>query len=462
MINKYKTITDFILKRSLADQTEVVLISSDFSLSRFANNQIHQNIRRRDDQVSIRLVLGKKIVVVRTNNLGKNNLVNTLEKGWKLIKKQKEDPDFISLPTVAKYRPVEAYFAKTALFSARKRAQKVAETIKKAKSAKLTCFGALSNGVTEFIVANSQGILADFPNTDASFSTIMMAKTSSGYGSSLSLDIDKLGIEKETDRAIKTALMGKRPRLVKAGSYEVVLAPEAVNELLIYLAYLGFGARAYYEKRSFLSGKLGKKVMGSNITIWDDAYDPLGLPMPFDLEGVPKRKVILIDKGIAKNIVYDSYLAGKYGKRSTGHGLPAPNTLDALATHLHLQPAVKVSAKQENAHIGQDSPFSADEQRLIKHVKKGLFISRFHYVNAHHHNLQITGLTRDGTFMIENGEISYPVVNLRFTQSIPEALNRVVEIGSETKVMASWLGANLAPALRIDQFNFTGVSKEKS
>jgi len=181
--------------------------------------------------------------------------------------------------------------------------------------------------------------------------------------------------------------------------------------------------------------------MGENITIWDDALDLAGFPLPFDFEGVPKRKLSLIKKGIAKNVVYDSYLAAKYGQRSTGHGLLAPNTLDALASHLRINPGEQSAAE------------------LISEVKRGILVSRLWYVNAHHHNLVITGLTRDGTFLIERGEIVAPIKDMRLTQSIPEALSKVTGISKEVKVEESWAGANLVPVLRIADFNFTGISK---
>jgi PmbA protein len=459
--SRLKIIADYLLKQSKADETEIVLTASDFGLTRFANNQIHQNLVRSSLRVAVRVILAKKIGIAKTNKLDRISLDQTLKKAIELAKNQKPDRAYQSLPKPKKYPQLKAFFDSTASFPPKQRARKVKNVIKLAKSAKLKAFGALSTGVIEHLIANSNGLLAYFPETEADFRTTIMGVDSSGYGSCLNLDIAKLRTSFETQKAIGLALKGKRPRRIKPGDYQVVLAPEAANQMLIYLAYWGFGARAYHEDRSFVSGKLGKKVMGENITIWDDALDPRGIPMPFDLEGSLKKKVVLIEKGVAKNIVYDSYLAGKYQGENTGHGLPAPNTLDALATHLHLAPQ---NSHTSGVHIGRHlrgvrKIWGEDELGLMGGVKKGLYVSRFWYVNAHHHKtLTITGLTRDGTFMIENGKISYPVVNLRFTQSIPEALSRVTGIGKDVKVMESWLGANLAPALRIEKFKFTGIS----
>jgi len=286
---KLKAMAEYILKASSADETEVVLMASDFGLTRFANSQIHQNVARLSLGTSIRVVVGKKIGVVKTNKRKKTALKSAFDEAVNLAKLQKHDPDFQSLPKVAKYKRVEAYFDSTASFGPKHRAEKIKNIIKQAKSEKLKAFGAFSSGVTEFVVANSHGLLAYFPISDASFSTTIMSGTSSGYGSDLNLDVAKVKIEEESSRAIEKCLLGKKPKVIKPGQYEVVLAPNAVNEMLIYLAYLGFGARAYFEERSFLSGKLGQQVMGKNITLWDDAYDASGIPIPFDLEGVPKK-----------------------------------------------------------------------------------------------------------------------------------------------------------------------------
>jgi predicted Zn-dependent protease len=438
----FKEITDFVLGKSGADETEVVISASDFGLTRFANNQIHQNLVRERVQVGIRAVLGKKIGVLGINSLEKEALGRAVEEAVELARNQREDKAYPGLPRSTKYTQIKAFSEKTASFAPKQRAKEVQKTIKQAKSSKLGSFGAFSTGVTELVVANSHGLFGYFPQTEASFSTTMMGESSSGYGSSLNLDVGKLEIEEEAKKAIKTVLKGRNPEPIEPGEYEVVLSPEAVNSMLTYLSYLAFGARAYHEDRSFLSGKLGKKVMDEKITISDDALDGRGMPMPFDLEGSAKKRIMLIEKGVAKTIVYDSYLASKYKGKNTGHGLAAPNTLDALAGHLVLAPG------------------GSSEAEMLKGIKKGLYVSRFWYVNAHHHkSLTITGLTRDGTFLIENGEISQPVVNLRFTQSIPEALSGVVAVGSRVKVMESWLGANLAPALRIRRFRFTGLSQ---
>lgn len=444
---KLQKIVKMVLSVTQADEVEMVVIASTMGLTRFASNLIHQNLSRKNIHVNLRVVEDKRIGVASGNlnfwqeKLAKEDLKRIADQALLIAKNQPPDPHFISLPGPAKYPKIKSFSEKTASFSVQDRAKIAGRVIKLAEKKKLFAFGAVETGVNEIAVANSNGIFAYFPETYSSLNITMMRSGHSGYAASLASNVENLEVEKTARRSAQKALLGKKKFELKPGQYEVILESPAVNEMLTYLAYLGLGARSFHEGRSFLSGKLGQKVMGENITIWDDALDARGFPIPFDFEGVPKEKIVLIEKGVAKKVVYDSYLAAKYKARSTGHGLLAPNTLDALAGHLRVKPGEK------------------SVQELISQVKRGILVSRLWYVNAHHHNLMITGLTRDGTFLIEKGEVIGPIRDLRFTQSIPEAFSKVSGVSKETKVERGWTGANLVPVLRVSQFNFTGVSK---
>jgi predicted Zn-dependent protease len=202
----------------------------------------------------------------------------------------------------------------------------------------------------------------------------------------------------------------------------------------MFLGYLGLGALSLQEGRSFLSGRMGEKVLGENVTIWDDATDPRSLAAPFDWEGQPKRNVTLIEKGVARTVVYDSYTANREGKESTGHALPAPNTVGPLPTNLFLAAG------------------EASLNDMIESTKRGLLVTRFHYVNViHEKETIITGMTRDGLFLIEHGRVTRPARNLRFTQSIVGALSKVEMVGREGRLTEY----AYVPALKIGKFSFT-------
>ena len=267
---------------------------------------------------------------------------------------------------------------------------------------------------------------------------------SSGYAGETNVDFSQLAIEQATKRAVNKTILGEKQIAIEPGDYEVVLEEPAVAEMMTYMSYLGFGARSYHEERSFISSQLGKKVMGENVTIWDNGLSKEVIAMPFDYQGIPKKPLTLIEKGIAKSVVYDHYLANKYKTKPTGHGFPAPHTEDAYAFHLHLKPG------------------STPKAKLLKGIKKGVLISRFWYVrNVHPKELSITGMTRDGTFLIKNGEIVSGINNMRFTVSIPKIFSNIVDLSKEVHLEPSdeGFGASLLPAIRVKDFTFTGVSK---
>jgi PmbA protein len=227
---------------------------------------------------------------------------------------------------------------------------------------------------------------------------------------------------------------------LEPGEYEVILEEHAVAGLLEYLSYIGFSGLAHEEGRSFMD--LGKRLMGENVSIWDDGADPSGMPSPIDFEGVVRRRVDLIENGVAKAVVHDAATGSRAGTGSTGHGLPAPNLLGPMALNLFMAPG------------------STPRDELISDVKRGVWVTRFHYINPVHPKKAIlTGMTKDGTFLIEDGGLSRPILNFRFTQSIPEAFSDVRAAGSETRVLpGEFFGAARVPALHLGSFNFTGVT----
>lgn len=200
--------------------------------------------------------------------------------------------------------------------------------------------------------------------------------------------------------------------------------------------------------RSWMNNRLGERAMSPMVNIWDNGLDIGGFPLPFDGEGVPKQKVDLVNHGEVKSPVYDLSTAKKAGVTSTGHALPPylpafVRAIGPLGLNLFM------------------SPGEASLEEMIASTKRGLYITRFWYTRlVHPSDCIVTGMTRDGVFMIENGEVAYPVKNLRFTQSYLEALNKVEMIGQETRLLKSEYGshAKCVPALKLSGFNFTGVT----
>jgi PmbA protein len=323
-----------------------------------------------------------------------------------------------------------------------KRAELVHEALTVAKNAKLETAGALETESAVVYVGNNRSPINRSALTEAKLSLVLMALDSSGYGSWIGSDLADLNVPELALTAAQKADAGRMPADLPAGGYTVILEPPAVADMLGFLAYVGLGAQSVQEKRSFMTDRLGEQLVDPKISLWDDGNDPRALGPSFDYEGVPKQKVVFFDRGVARTVVYDSRTAAREDKTSTGHALPAPNQHGPLPTNLFL--------------AAGDSSLG----KMIAGTERGVLVTRFHYTNIEEPmRAVLTGMTRDGTFMIENGRVTGALRNLRFTQSILDALSAVVEVGDEARLVDSFLGACHCPALKIDNFNFTGISE---
>jgi len=430
------------MEHSQADQTEVLLLGEDSGLTRFANSYIHQNVAESNAEVRVRVVFGRRIGVGTTNDLSVQGLRRAVDEASRVAKLQPENPDFVSLPGPRPIRDVQSYVKNTAEATPEQRAETVQMICTRATERGLEAAGAYTTGTFETAVANSLGVDAYDVSTAADLSMVIMGDDSSGYAAQVAMDVGAIDADRLVAEAVEGAVRGRGPITLEPGTYEVVLDTYAVLDIIQFLSYLGFGARAVEEGTSFLTGKLGQKVLGESIDIWDDGHDPSGLPAPFDYEGVPKQRVTLIERGVAEGVVYDSYTAHKAGKESTGHALPAPNPAGPMPTNVFMHPG------------------NATRDDLIRSCKRGVLVTRFWYTEPVHPRLVVvTGMTRDGTFLIEDGQISRPVRSLRFTQSYLDALSQVEAISRETRLLREFMGATRVPAIKVAKFNFTGVSE---
>jgi len=439
-----KDIIKLIMDYSPADQTEVLYSGGNSALTRFANNYIHQNVAESDSSVSIRVVAGKRTGSTSTNKLDEFSVKRAVDKAVEIARIQPENPKFVSLPTPSIYEKIDTYVSHTAAYTPQDRAKGIAQIIDRAQSKGVIASGAFSTSETELIIANSSGVWAEQKMTLAELNLVVTGeKEASGYANRITRDVAEIDFEAVAFEAIDKCVNSLNPISVEPGDYTVILEPYAVGTLVAFLGYLGFGALAVQEGRSFMCGKSGQKITGENITIWDDGLNRRGMTMPFDFEGVPKKKVMLIENGIAKDLVYDSYSAGIEGKSSTGHGLPAPNSDGPIPLNLFL--------KEGDSSLAE----------MIASTRRGIYVTRFHYTNVLEPiSTTLTGLTRDGTFLIEDGKIKAAVKNLRYTNSILKALSDVSLISKETRLVEGFYGGNLVPALKIDNFTFSGTTEE--
>ncbi len=427
-----------VIGYSGADQTQATLAAGDSSLTRFANSTIHQNVSEWNAELAVKAVMGRRIGYARTNKLDDESVKAVVEQAVSFARHSEENPDFVSLPEPKPIAEIETYDEPTARYSPADRAGAVAGMIRKAGERGASAAGSLSNGYGELAVVNSLGVEGYSKRTTATLTTVMTCDSGYGYADRVAQRIGDLDPIDAAEEAARRSAQSRDPEPIEPGEYDVVLLPYAVFELIAFLAFLGFGALAVQEGRSFMGGKFGERITGENITIWDDGLDPRGLPRLFDPEGVPKQRVDLIVNGVANAVVYDSYTAKKEGKESTGHATGGMGTYGPVPMNMFMEPG--------------DS--SVDQ--MVHATERGILVTRFHYTNAIHPvRTVITGMTRDGTFLIENGEIVRPLKNLRFTDSVLDALANVDMISRSTKRQA-WA---VVPAIRTRKFRFTGATE---
>jgi predicted Zn-dependent protease len=316
-----------------------------------------------------------------------------------------------------------------------------------AKAAGVTVSGAFRVGKLAMAVANTSGTEQYYDATEAYLSVFAMDDDGiSGSSADYAVDVRNIDPEALARVAVEKCKAAADPIAVDAGNYDVILEPRATGEIMEWLNFTAFGAKAVQEGMSFMTDRVGDKVMGDLVTIYDDGADTAGVPIPFDYEGVPKRKVTMIENGVAKGPVYDSLTAAKDGVESTGHAGMA---------------VFRGGPGCSNMFIGAgDSEF----EDLLAAVDKGLLVTRFHYINGllDTKRALFTGMTRDGTFLIENGKVTKAVKNLRFNDSMLRAYSNVEAVTAKRGVAGrNWggIGSITAPSVLIRDFKFTGTTE---
>ncbi len=425
------------LEASEADETMVHLGASSSALTRFANNQIHQNVAEEGSGMSVRAFVGQRSGIATGNDLSDNGIADTVRRALELAQLAEPDEKLRPLPEAQEIPHEVRGVSATANFGADERAAAVRAMIAVAEDAGQTASGACSVGVTASAVATSAGVQVFDETTMANLRTVIMAGDSSGYAAATSRDVREIDAAALARIACEKTASSAQPIAVEPGEWDVILEPDAVSTIVGYTTMLSFGAKACHEGRSAVAGRIGERICGENITVYDDGMDPRGMMSSFDYEGMGRQKVTLIERGVAAGLVYDTATAATDETTTTGHAT-SPGGWGPLPRNLFMQPG------------------SATVEEMIASTERGLLVTRFHYTNIISPKQTIlTGMTRDGTFLVEDGRIVGGVKNLRFTENILEALGRVAMIGE----VGSFAGMMWTPALKIDGFTFTGATE---
>ncbi len=424
------------------DELEVLAIRARDELTRFTDCQIHQNVASDEVRLFLRAWVEGKTGVAETNEATEEGVRRALEVAEKLARGQTK-PAGYNPPEPQPAPDVPSWDAETWDASPQLRAELVSRVVRGAKEAGFNSSGSLATGGGELWVASTRGVRAYTKSTRALFVNVVSGKRGgSGYAEFSSVRLSDFHPEKVAERALEKTERGEERQALEPGEYTVVLEEPAVATVLGMMSFMGFSARALLERRSFMEGRLGEKVASELVTVYDDPLDARGLPRPFDFEGVPSERVYFFRRGVAEAVVHDTRTAAPSGVQSTGHALPPPYSA--------------YSPMPGNVVMEEGS---ASDDELIAGVERGLLVTRFHYARPVEPREGImTMMTRDGTFLIEDGKVRGAVDDLRVTESGLRALAEVDAVGRDQQLITGGegFGGFLVPKVRIRKFKFTG------
>jgi predicted Zn-dependent protease len=443
------------LQGSPADQTEIVLLRDRTAVTRYANSEIHQNVLQDDRRAAVRVAVNGATARIFTNAADVDGLRRAVEEATALARRSARNPRFTSLPGPDSALPVDTpapptFFPATAGFSPTARAEAVGRIIDAAAAEGYSAFGTYRITSTELAVANSLGVRAYAPATTAYLKALVDSGHGTGYADALDRDVAQISPEAIAREAVAKCRANHDPIELPPGEYAALFDPNAVADMVRFPVLYGLGGRSFLDGQSFMTGKIGERVIGADLSIWDDPRDPRCLPLPIDYEGLPAGKVMLIEDGIARGVVWDSETATQEGGpgRATGHAAD-PWWYEGGPTPGHV--------------VLPEGTATAEE--LARQMKRGVWVTRFHYTHCPDPKRVIaTGTTRDGTFLVENGEVVAAVRNLRFAMSVLDLLGSTEALG-RGKCCQDWWAANgmgstvyYLPAILFGRCQFTGVT----
>ena len=452
-------IFDRIRRFSSADEVEAIFTGSHFALTRFANNTIHQNVEEENSVVSIRTNFAGRTARATANQFDDESLRRAVAASENLARVQAPDPDLLPMPTAEEANSGDntvhatRSFEETAAITPADRAEVVKSIVSIAGKHKLTTAGIYSNSESREGIFNSRGLANWHRQTLAEISITMLAEDSSGWRKLNSPNVSNLDPAWLAETAAQKAVDSAHPREIAPGKYMVILEPAAVLDIVGFM-FWDYGGVAILDQRSFLNERIGTKLFGENINICDDAAHPLQAGSPFDGEGMQRQRVQLVENGVVKRVVYaratarkmqSSEYAGKVGPiEPTGHGFPLPNEMGEMPMNIVFR--------------APEKPQSVEQ--MIASTERGVLVTRLWYIReVDPYEKIVTGMTRDGTFLVENGKIQGGLRNFRFNQSLISMLSNVEAMSAPVRASGEESFDMVVPAMKVKEFNFTEATK---
>jgi PmbA protein len=376
-----------------------------------------------------------------TNKTDDDSLARVVAASAALARSQPRNPDLLPMPGRQKYSKVVRYFENTAHATPADRARAVAGVAKVAELNKQTAAGIFTTGATQFAIANTKGLFASHRQTRAEFSITILEPDSSGWAKANAPELSRIDPDALARSASDKAAASRHPREAQPGAWTVILEPAAVLDLVGFLFY-DFAGTAVMDQRSCFNKRMGKRVMGENIILHDDVYHPLQSGAPFDGEGIPRQKVLLVEKGVPRNLVYARATAKKMKAKPTGHGMSLPNEYGEAPLNL----------------VFSGGSSSVDE--MVRSTEHGILVTRLWYIReVDPYEKVLTGMTRDGTFLVQDGRVAGGVRNFRFNQGMLEMLSNVELLGPAVRAAGEESFEMVVPPMKVRNFHFSEVTK---
>jgi predicted Zn-dependent protease len=418
------------LSFSTADACVINMSGSESGNIRYARNTVTTAGHRSNQTLSVEASFGKRSGTSTTDEFDEESLKNVVKRAEELAQLSPENPEFMPPLGPQSYDESISFVESTANISPEYRAEVAAKSIEPASQKDVTAAGFLNDSSGFRAMMNSNGLFAYNKSTDVDFTVTMRTNdgTGSGWVTRDFNDVDKFNAEEAAKVAIDKAVMSRKARAIEPGKYTVILEPAASVDLLRNMSR-AFNARTADEGRSFMSkddgNKIGQKIVDERVKVWSDPLHPDVPTATWNGEGMPLKKMDWIDNGVVKNLAYSRFWANEKGVE------PVP-----FPSNFIMQ--------------GGD----ATREELIKSTKRGILVTRLWYIRSvDPQTLLYTGLTRDGTFYIENGQIRYPVKNFRFNESPIIMLNNLEALGEQVRI-----NGNLIPYMKVRDFTFTSLS----
>ncbi len=467
MLTKEKAtdIFDRIRRFSSADEVEAIFTGSRFALTRFANNTVHQNVEEENSIVSIRTNFAGRTARATANQFDDESLRRAVAGSENLARVQEPDSDLLPMPTAVEAKAAgegaraTRFFEETAAITPAGRAEVVKNVVAIAGKHRLTTAGIYSNSESREGIFNSRGLTDWHEQTLAEISITMLAEDSSGWQKLNSPDVRNLDPAGLAEAAAQKAIDSAHPREIAPGKYTVILEPAAVLDIVGFM-FWDYSGMAILDQRSFLNDRIGTQLFGRNINIWDDAAHRLQAGSPFDGEGMRRQRVQLVENGVVKRVVYarstarkmkNSESASKVGViEATGHGFPLPNEVGEMPLNI-------VFGAPQKPHNAED-PRSVEQ--MVASTERGVLVTRLWYIReVDPYDKIVTGMTRDGTFLVENGKVRCGLRNFRFNESLISMLSNVEAMSVPVRACGEESFDMVVPAMKVREFNFTEGTK---